>query len=280
MSDKTGIQWTEATWNPLRGCSKKSPGCAHCYAANMAARFSGPGQPYEGLAYFDATKQGQWTGKIRFIDEKVEDPVRWRRPRMVFVNSMSDLFHPDVPFDFVYRVWASMAVASQHTFQVLTKRPERMHAFLASPSFEDDLAGAVRDLLTRHPKKEWPFQGSVPPRALPNVWVGASVESQPYVSRVDALRKVPAAVRFLSCEPLLGALDLNLEGIHWVIVGGESQDGAREMDAEWPRGIRDQCRAAGVAYFMKQMGGAHNKRGRLEDLPGDLRIREFPEVVA
>ena len=217
MSDRSAIEWTEATWNPVRGCTKISPGCKHCYAEVFAERFRGvPGHPFE--QGFD----------LRLVPSALDLPLRWRKGRRIFVNSMSDLFHEGVPDDYVRRVFDVMAEARQHQFQVLTKRAERMLSFTL-----------------QHPVPE-------------NVWMGVSVESARYRSRIALLRKVPANVRFLSLEPLLGPLDdLGLEGIHWVIVGGESGRGAREMKPEWVGDIRLQCARASVAFFFKQWGGVH-----------------------
>ena len=212
MGDKTGIEWTEATWNPVTGCDQVSPGCAHCYAKTMAERWRG----VEGHAYengFDLTLR----------PERLDQPRRWTRPRVIFVNSMSDLFHEGIPREYRAEVFRVMA-ETPHTYQVLTKRAE----------FAASLA----------PSLPWP----------PNVWMGVSVENQRWTTRIDALRAIPAAVRFLSCEPLLGPLGLDLEGIGWVIAGGESGPGSRPMAPEWARGVRDQCAAAGVPFFFKQWG--------------------------
>ncbi len=217
MSDRSAIEWTHATWNPVRGCTKISPGCKHCYAETFAERFRGvPGHPFEHG--FD----------LRLVPPALELPLRWRKSRLVFVNSMSDLFHEEVSDSYIERVFGVMQAATQHQFQVLTKRAERMAAFA-----------------DRH--------------AIPaNVWMGVSVESAAYRSRISLLRRVPALVRFLSLEPLIGAPGrLNLRGIHWVIVGGESGAGAREMKPEWVRDVRQQCRDAGVPFFFKQWGGVH-----------------------
>ena len=217
---RSSIEWTDATWNPVTGCIEVSPGCAHCYAKTFAERFRGvPGHPYE--RGFD----------LQLRRERLDQPLRWKKPRSIFVNSMSDLFHEDVPDEYIREVFAVMALADHHRFQVLTKRAERL-AELA-------------------PSLPWPA----------HVWMGVSVENQRWTSRIDHLREVPAAVRFLSCEPLLGPLELDLEGIDWVIAGGESGPGARPMQPEWPRGIRDQCGAVGVAFFFKQWG-AHDASGK------------------
>ncbi len=220
MSDHSSIEWTQATWNPVTGCSKVSPGCAHCYAETFAERFRGvPGHPYE--QGFDLKL---WPGRL-------ELPLKWKRPRLIFVNSMSDLFHEDVPDSYVRSVFDIMAKASWHTFQVLTKRPERTRSI-------------ANQLL-------WPA----------NVWMGTSVENQRWTTRIDELRRVPAATRFLSCEPLLGPLRLDLTDIHWVIVGGESGPRARRMQPEWAEEIRDQCVRQSVPFFFKQWG-AFNCEGK------------------
>ncbi len=214
MSDGSAIEWTEATWNPVTGCTKVSPGCAHCYAETFAERFRGvPGHPYE--VGFDLTLR----------PERLGLPLNWTRPRRIFVNSMSDLFHPDVPEQFIQQVFETMRAASWHEFQLLTKRPERAA----------ELAPRLGD---------WPE----------NVWMGTSVENQRWTTRIDDLKRVPARTRFLSCEPLLGPLDLDLRGVHWVIVGGESGPHSRRMQPEWAESIRDQCQVAGVPFFFKQWG--------------------------
>jgi len=215
MAANTRIEWTNMTWNPVTGCTKISQGCKHCYAERMAHRLQAMGSArYE-------------RGFHLTVHEDLADlPRGWRRPRMIFVNSMSDLFHEDVPLAFIQRVFRTMEACPQHVFQVLTKRGSRLRA----------VAG---DLV-------WPG----------NVWMGVSVEDERVADRADALRAVPAATRFLSCEPLIGPLGrLDLRGIHWVIVGGESGPGARPMRPEWVRGLRDRCAAEGVAFFFKQWGG-------------------------
>jgi protein gp37 len=221
MADKTNIEWTEATWNPVTGCTQVSPGCAHCYAKTFAERWKGiPGHPYE-----------QGFG-LRLWPERLDQPARWRRPRMIFVNSMSDLFHEDVPLGFIQQVFKAMADAPHHTFQILTKRHER-------------LAELAPDL-TWHP----------------NVWMGVSIENRRFVKRADYLRRVNASVRFISAEPLLGPLEgLDLDGIKWLIAGGESGAGFRPVRAEWLRDLRDRCANTGTAFFFKQWGGRRPKTG-------------------
>lgn len=226
MSDKSAIEWTEATWNPVTGCTKVSPGCDNCYAETFAERWRGvAGHAYENG--FDLTLR----------PERLEQPLRWRRPRMIFVNSMSDLFHEHVPVTFIKRVFEVMARAEQHTFQVLTKRPGRMASVLHG----------------------------IQPDPLPNVWLGTSIELDKYVWRADHLRRAPATVRFLSCEPLLGPLpSLQLQGIDWLIVGGESGVRARPMQPEWASALRDRSAHTGVAFFFKQWGGRTAKSGGRE----------------
>lgn len=237
-----GISWTNETWNPIRGCSKVSEGCRNCYAMNVAARFSGPGQPYEGLAL---QAPARWTGQVKLVGDKLADPLRWKRPRLIFVNSMSDLFHESLAFEQIDQIVAVMALARQHTFQVLTKRPERMAAYLAS----------------RAKSMAWP---------LANVWWGTSVEDQAALeTRMPSLLACRnfAAVLWLSMEPLLGPVSLadylpvpTIGGVEleawpdWVVVGGESGTNARPMWAGWARAIRDECRAAGVPFHFKQHG--------------------------
>lgn len=259
MSANSKIEWTDRTWNPVTGCTEVSAGCDNCYAKRFAERFRGvPGHPFE--RGFDVTLR----------PERLQDPLRWRKPQRVFVNSMSDLFHRDVPDEFIAQVFGTMMRAKEHTFQVLTKRPERMRRFWPSV-----LAGKIEELRISargevspdfaFVQASWPalfpdakisassFGGSFPPR---NVWLGVSVEDERATWRIDMLRETPAAVRFLSCEPLIGPVDLRgkLEGISWVIVGGESGHGARPMHPWWVHDIRDACIDAGVAFFFKQWG--------------------------
>jgi protein gp37 len=223
VSGRSSIEWTEATWNPVTGCTKVSPGCDHCYAETFAERFRGvPGHPYE--QGFD----------LRLWPDRLDLPRSWKKPRIVFVNSMSDLFHERVPTELVSRVFTVMADCRWHTFQVLTKRPGRMASVLRR----------------------------IRPDPLPNVWLGTSIESDDYIWRADKVREAPAAVRFLSLEPLLGPLpSLSLKGIDWVIAGGESGPRHRPVDPAWVRDIRDQCCAEGIAFFFKQWGGRFPKAG-------------------
>jgi protein gp37 len=224
MSQNSRIEWTDATWNPVRGCTKISPGCKHCYAHTFAERFRGvPGHPYE--RGFD----------LRTVPEKLYEPMKWRSPRKIFVNSMSDLFHPSVPTDFIRQVGSVMMQANWHQYQVLTKRADRLRTLL---------------------KSELAFASSTS-----HVWWGVSVEDQKHgLPRIEELRQAPAAVRFLSVEPLLEDLgEIDLSGIHWVIVGGESGFGARRMDEDWVQSLLAQCARQNVRFFFKQWGGRNKK---------------------
>ena len=245
MGDRTGIAWTDATWSPVTGCSKVSPGCAHCYAETLAlARLAGrPGYP--GLPW----TLGNAERNVVLHPDRLDLPLRWRKPRRVFVNSMSDLFHERVPDEFISAVFDVMKRADWHTFQVLTKRPERMREWIGGTGY-------------------WP---------APNIWRGVSIENDRYVGRADALRETPAAVRFISAEPLLGPLpSLDLSGIDWLIIGGESGPGWRPMDSAWVRELVEQADAGGVSVFVKQASGA--RAGKQGNLPGDLWARkEYPK---
>jgi protein gp37 len=233
MADRSKIEWTEATWNPVTGCSKVSAGCKNCYAERLAARLQAMGNAWYRNGF-----------RVTLHPDLLDLPRRWREPRLIFVNSMSDLFHEQVPKEFIQRVFATMRDCPQHTFQILTKRSARLRA----------LAGDL----------DWPA----------NIWMGVSVEDARVVQRIADLQAVPAAVRFLSCEPLIGPLDdLPLDGIHWVIVGGESGPGARPMRIEWIRSILRQCRKAKVPFFFKQWGGVR------KDLTGrELGGRTYDEM--
>ncbi len=299
-----GIGWTEETWNPVRGCNLLSPGCKNCYAMSIAARFSGPGMPYEGLAY--RTTQGpKWTGKIMLVHDALLQPMRWSKPRKVFVNSMSDLFHDGIPDSFIDECFAVMALAGQHTYQILTKRSARMRQYLSDPHCGQRVFAAMRaitgadlDHSIEFKQPKWPLR---------NVWMGISAENQEYLQeRIDDLFYTPAAVRWLSLEPLLGRIDLcealgmywnstmqcfeatgavlnrgrGRGGIDWVVVGAESGHGARIMDVEWLRALARQCKGAGMPLFAKQLSGAAGHVIKDVSLfPSDLQIREYPENV-
>ena len=287
MGDRTQIEWTDATWNPVRGCSRVSEGCRNCYAERQAIRMAGEGKPYEGLV--TSTPNGpRWTGEVRLVPELLDQPIRWQRPRRIFVNSMSDLFHPSVPFKFIAAVFGVMAKAPHHTFQVLTKRPERAVEFFSWLGSLEAGAGeghwhigpdlvcmsyaAPHCAAASDPEPPWP---------LPNVWLGTSIEDQKTADeRIPHLLKCPAAVRWVSAEPLIGAVDLTrvssaglgwgcrtfdplnmrksdgeaLDGLDWIVVGGESGPGARPMHSIWARCLRDQCMEAGVPFLFKQWG--------------------------
>lgn len=253
MATNSSIEWTEATWNPVTGCTRASAGCDHCYAVFMTQRLARMGHvKYQGLVNPD---KRHFNGVVKLHPETLGVPLRWKKPRTIFVNSMSDLFHRKVPDGFILQVFDVMRRAEWHQFQVLTKRPER---------------AAALDLLI-----DWPA----------NVWMGTSVEDARVRHRIDDLRRTSARVRFLSLEPLIGPLpDLNLDGIDWVIVGGESGRHARPMEAAWVKDIQDQCKKAGVAFFFKQLGsvwasriGTKDRKGSdWHDLPLELRVREYP----
>ncbi len=238
MADGSSIEWTQATWNPVTGCTKVSAGCKHCYAERLARRLQAMGNPRYAAAF-----------ELTLHQDLLDLPLKWRQPRFVFVNSMSDLFHEAIPQDFLRAAFSTMEAASWHVFQILTKRADRL-AELAS-------------------HLPWPE----------NVWMGVSVERQDLAPRVERLRQVPAAIRFLSCEPLIGPLELDLSGIHWVIVGGESGPGARPMDLDWARTVRDQCQRQGVPFFLKQLGGTVDKRGHEQAILDGQLWRERPQPV-
>jgi protein gp37 len=229
---ETSIEWTDATWNPVAGCTVLTAGCTNCYAMRMAARLEAMGQKkYLGLTRRSGNR-AVWTGKIRLDEDSLTMPISWKKPRRVFVNSMSDLFHPSVPVQFIKRVWSVMADTPRHTYQILTKRPERMAEVISSNRFP----------------------------VLPNVWLGTSVEDDRVLQRLDHLRATPAAIRFVSFEPLIGSVaSANLNGIDWVIVGGESGPRARGIAAEWIEEVEAMCRLKGSAFFFKQWGGKNKK---------------------
>jgi protein gp37 len=255
MAAGSRIEWTQATWNPVTGCTRASAGCDHCYAARMTRRLELMGcQAYAGLTSCNRRGDRHFNGVVRCHDDRLNFPRTWREPRRVFVNSMSDLFHPRVPLEFIQRVFAVMNQCSQHTFQVLTKRPEIA-------------AAHAREL-------KW----------TPNIWMGTSVENMLVMDRVRSLKRVPAHVRFLSLEPLLGPLprlSLGGAGIQWVIVGGESGPGARPMEESWVLQILQQCRDSAVPFFFKQWGGVNKKKagrklnGRTwDEMPALRRARD------
>jgi protein gp37 len=241
---ETSIEWTDATWNPVAGCSIISPGCTNCYAMRMAARLEAMKvEKYSGLTRRSAGRS-VWTGSIRLDEKSLDTPRMWSTPRRIFVNSMSDLFHEAVPTEFIARVWQVMRETPRHTYQILTKRPDRMAEITAKL------------------------------QTLDNVWLGTSIENVDYLDRLDDLRRVSAAVRFISFEPLIGSVaGADLKDIHWVIVGGESGPRARDMRPEWAEEIEAMCRSSGTAFFFKQWGGKNKKRtGRM------LRGRTYDEM--
>lgn len=277
MADKTGISWTDATWNPTVGCTLVSPGCTNCYAMQVANRLlDKPGSHYEGTTKM-VNGKAVWTGKLAMAPEHIlTQPFRWKRPRKIFVNSMSDLFHEDVPFYWIDTVFKAMQLSPEHTFQILTKRADRMREYM--------LANYPPDLGFPTPE---------------NVWLGVSVEDQRRADeRIPILLDTPAQVRFLSCEPLLGPVDFiqhwrKAGCLNWVIVGGESGKGARPFNISWAGELKVQCRAYGVAFFMKQMGSNCVEKikdtswdvspayaGKGDDIiqwPLDLQVQEFPK---
>lgn len=295
MGDKSKIEWTDATWPVVVGCDRVSSGCAHCYAIREVQRLAANptvGATYQGLVERQPNGQLDWTGTIRCLPERLELPLKWKRPRMIFVNSMSDLFHEQVPFDFIAQVWGVMWRTPHHVYQILTKRPQRMLEFTTKwYSKASRLPGRQLDYFS-------------------HVWLGVSVENQQAADeRIPLLLQTPAAVRFLSCEPLLGSVDLSeWFGLYeydegrwaltagsrwdpspdWVIVGGESGGPhARPMRPDWARSIRDQCVSAGVPFFFKQAGSVlsrewgcpDSKGGDIDYFPADLRIRDYPDVA-
>lgn len=317
----TKIEWTSETWNPLAGCSKVSDGCKNCYAIKDAVRLAANDNPKIAAKYEGTTKANNWTGKINFASEGVlTQPLRWTRPRMIFVNSMSDLFHENVPDEWIDKIFAVMALCPQHTFQVLTKRADRMKEYFnrfgkrfAHPSIFW-AKEAVNLGLANH-NEDFYYRGAFTNslcETLSNCWLGVSVENQKAADeRIPLLLETPAAVRWLSCEPLIGAVDLwickdirNVLGINclaqipdastiwqnkidWIVCGGESGASPRTCQIEWIRSIVRQCKSASVPVFVKQLGGyvtegylrnfyIHKKGGDISEFPEDLKIREFP----
>lgn len=314
MGENTGISWTDSTWNPTVGCSRVSAGCDHCYAIRDSARQVGAKHPaYEGVLTIG---NRDWSGRVNLVPERLGQPLRWKRPRRIFVNSMSDLFHPEIPVEYIAQVFGVMSMASWHQFQVLTKRPQRMAEVLADPAFPAMVADAATELWRSGsmPKRGdacpapggWFATWPTPPAWLvtdveddrgtarwpiPNVWLGTSIESGTYAWRSRHLLETPAAVRFVSAEPLLTALDLapymTHGGLDWVIVGGESGPGARPMDLAWVEQLVEQCHAEGVAVFVKQLGnvlagelGVHGKGTQPDEWPESIRFQEWPTTEA
>ena len=319
----TKIQWTNRVWNPIVGCSKVSAGCKNCYAIGMAWRLQHIGHSatkYAGTVAKGANGQLNWTGKLNTSERDLLKPLTWKKPAMIFVNSESDLFHETVPFQVVRAIFGVMSVCKQHTFQILTKRPRRMFEFfewlkLMDPDWQDDPANYAYDLCVEHGIETGcgsAFETDAWP--LKNVWLGVSVENQPAADeRIPLLLQVPAAVRFLSCEPLLshirlqgtqqgdvffrnwlnGSADNPTQKIDWVIAGGESGKGARPVHPEWVRSLRDQCQKAGTAFFLKQWGewkpfvegdSRQPDYGTFKNNPGDLSVDEpvgtfLPDVL-
>lgn len=286
----TAIEWTDETWNCLRGCTRVSPGCQKCYAERQALRFGGAGMPYEGLVKI-SNGHPQWTGEVLEVSDSLDKPLRWRQPKRIFVNSMSDCFHEDVSNSFLDRMFAVMALCPQHTFQILTKRPDRMLKYVNEPG----RMSAIVDEMSTAAFDEWTLRGrsgklpacatlgkdsdlqdpliriTPPGWPLPNVWLGVSVENQKYANeRIPILLQAKAAIRFLSVEPMLGRVNIGLFGVaprdwgvgyaplhtllHWVICGGESGPGARPLNLAWVDALQKECREAQVPFFMKQLG--------------------------
>lgn len=320
---KTSIEWTDASWNPIVGCTEVSPGCANCYAARLAGSRLRNVPAYEGLSQrirycaehnrplddgrclecrdsngktfildmqsIVLGQQPRWTGEVRLLPDRLHEPLHWREPRKIFVCDMSDLFHESVPDEFIDRVFAVMAIAQKHTFQILTKRPERMREYLnyhsrdvrvslavyrISPYVDHNVPGDIVQVIEDRMQK-----------ALPNVWIGVSVENQHFADeRIPALLATPAAVRFISAEPLLGDVNIGIwrwrkPGLDWVIAGGESGPHVRPMHPDWARSLRDQCQAAGVPFFFKQWGEWSFDQKFYQKLPAS-RVRYFePNVI-
>lgn len=324
MSDNSSIEWCDASWSPITGCTRVSAGCDHCYSAALSKRLAAMGQKkYQGIV-----GNGHFNGVVKTWDDELSKPLKWKKPKTIFVNSMSDTFHKDVPFEFIDKIFAVMALCPHHTFQVLTKRPERMAEYLNTPArhyavkaatacfpieFSEGRRFMLRELeRTNRTDDWWP---------LTNCWLGTSVEDQQRADeRIPHLRDCPAAVRFLSVEPMLGSINLGLfredrgfrRSLHWVIVGGESGHNARPCNVAWIRDIVDQCEAAGVPCFVKQLGSRpysdadkighrgmdykalipgrrtapifwrflnDRKGGDIEEFPDDLKVRQFPTTA-
>lgn len=306
MGDKTGIQWTDATWNFIRGCGRKSPGCENCYAEVVANRFSGPGQPFEGLITL-GQKGPRWNNKIKLVPEKMDQPLRWTRKRMIFVNSVSDLFHKNVPFEFIAASFGVMAEANKHIFQILTKRPERAKVFFGWLTAEATSRGTTMvdvclDEAAKVTKRK-KLSGPQPAWPLSNVWLGVSAENQATADdRIPKLLMLPAAVSWVSYEPALGPVNFygwlgsqpaksgsNIGStIDWIVVGGESGSNARKFHWKWAEDVVMQCKNSTTKVFVKQMGtnpdmtGANvppltsRKGGDMAEWPTTIQVREYP----
>lgn len=297
MADRTGINWADVTWNPLVGCSPTSPACDSCYAARDAAGRLSHLPTYAGLTVRRDDGRAELTGEIRLLRDRLDQPCHWRRPRRIFVASTSDLFHPKVRVEYIAEVFAVMALVEHHTFLLLTKRPQRMAAVLGDVDFWETAVRSAAGRLAQpvehgglgQPAQrrlvEHSEQLAVQRWPLRHVWAGTTIESDRYRFRAAHLRDVPAAVRWISAEPLLGPLDrLDLGGIDWLVAGGESGAPARPMEEGWVRDLRDRCAATGTAFWFKQAGAKLARRwgtrdrngGQLEEIPGEFRIRELP----
>ena len=304
MGDKSAIQWTDATWNPVAGCSMVSAGCTNCYAMREAHRLAAMGsEKYEGLTVVQGGRP-VWNGTVRLWEKNLKLPLKWKTPKRIFVNSMSDLFHESVSDEAITKIFAVMAWAGQHTFQVLTKRPARMLEFMSRLGKSiAPLEAAAREIGLTFKFKSEGKEYSLLPWPIPNVWLGVSAEDQPtFDERVGFLRRTPAAVRWVSLEPLLGPIDTRatdgdgLPMLNWVVAGGESGLNARPFNLKWARDIVSQCKAAGIPCFVKQLGknpeepiascpsramglGLRDKKGGdWNEWPEDLRVREYPKV--
>lgn len=305
MGDKSSIQWTEATWNPLVGCSRVSEGCRHCYAERQAFRAAAMGIPqYEGLTK-KVGSEIRWTGNVRLVESALELPLRWKRPRRIFVNSMSDLFHEKAKSEWIAAIFAVMLLAGQHTYQILTKRPMRMRNWMQWLMHQPDQAGVLLDALADLGLDAKVGRAALCPWPKPHIWLGVSVEDQATADeRIPLLLQTPAAVRWVSYEPALGPVSFfgpdsptwNLDnGLDWIVIGGESGPGARPFDLHWARQVVAQGRAAGVPVFVKQIGSKpmtdhrtrpageswvlvpkDRKGGDMSEWPEDLRVREYP----
>ena len=278
MSDNSKIEWTDATWNPITGCSIVSPGCTNCYAMRLAGTRLKDHPSRKGLTKC-VNGNHVWTGEVRLNEQWLMQPIRWRKPRKIFVCAHGDLFHESVPDEWIDRVFGVMALAPQHTFQVLTKRSKRMQAYIEAPSEK-----RIKEMLHWQHFDNDPLWPGWP---LPNVWLGVTAEDQQRADeRIPDLIETPAAVRFVSVEPMLGPVDLTklfhtprdfAAGLHWIICGGESGHSARPMQPEWAMSLRDQCREATVSFFMKQMENGGKLTSEISSFPADLQIRQFPK---